>query len=328
MLYAPVLIPTLNRYQHFRNCLESLSKCKGAGETEVYVGLDYPPAEKYREGYEKIKSYLDNCGNLSFREIHVIKREKNYGFGLHGNANELINMVFQKYDRYIMTEDDNVFSPNFLSFVNQGLELYENNQDILFVCGYNYPIDSRGFKGNHYFSHEFSAWGYGTWKKKRESIKGVATRDYLESIVRSANTMMKIYKQEPRLINTLIYIYQSHQIYGDTMYVSYQYLNNKLSVFPVVSMTRNLGFDGSGSTITKTNDVITNQKIDESSSIELKKRNVSLDAGMMKKVQRYFIRPWWMNIAILVRIFIHAWTGKDIFYYYDIKRHQGVKKLK
>ena len=45
--YAPVLIPTLNRYEHLKQCLESLSKCSLAEHTEVYIALDFPPSEKY-----------------------------------------------------------------------------------------------------------------------------------------------------------------------------------------------------------------------------------------------------------------------------------------
>lgn len=41
--YAPVVIPTLNRYDHFKACLESLEKCK----TDVYVVLDFSPSEEY-----------------------------------------------------------------------------------------------------------------------------------------------------------------------------------------------------------------------------------------------------------------------------------------
>ncbi len=48
--YAPVLIPTLNRYEHFKRCLESLELCTGADKTDVYVGLDFPPSEKYHKG--------------------------------------------------------------------------------------------------------------------------------------------------------------------------------------------------------------------------------------------------------------------------------------
>ena len=56
--YAPVWIPTLNRFEHFKRCLESLERCTGADKTDVYVGLDYPPSDKYVEGWKKIDAYL------------------------------------------------------------------------------------------------------------------------------------------------------------------------------------------------------------------------------------------------------------------------------
>ena len=52
MIFAPVIIPTLNRYEHFRKCLESLEACTGAEKTDVYVALDFPPSEKYVEGWK------------------------------------------------------------------------------------------------------------------------------------------------------------------------------------------------------------------------------------------------------------------------------------
>jgi glycosyltransferase involved in cell wall biosynthesis len=45
--YAPVVIPTLNRYDHFKACLESLEKCRGVDKTDVYVVLDFSPSEEY-----------------------------------------------------------------------------------------------------------------------------------------------------------------------------------------------------------------------------------------------------------------------------------------
>ena len=58
MEYAPVCIVTLNRYEHFRKCLESLEQCTGANKTEVFVSLDYPPSEKYIEGWKKTDAFL------------------------------------------------------------------------------------------------------------------------------------------------------------------------------------------------------------------------------------------------------------------------------
>ena len=50
MIYAPIYIPTLCRYEHFKQCIESLAQCEGASETEVYVALDYPAKESHLEG--------------------------------------------------------------------------------------------------------------------------------------------------------------------------------------------------------------------------------------------------------------------------------------
>ena len=33
--YAPIVIPTLNRYEHFKRCLESIERCTGAEYTDV-----------------------------------------------------------------------------------------------------------------------------------------------------------------------------------------------------------------------------------------------------------------------------------------------------
>lgn len=41
--YAPVIIPTLNRYVHLKRCVDSLAKCTHAPDTELIIGLDYPP---------------------------------------------------------------------------------------------------------------------------------------------------------------------------------------------------------------------------------------------------------------------------------------------
>lgn len=76
MIYAPIYIPTLCRYEHFKQCIESLAQCEGASETEVYVALDYPAKESHLEGYEKIKTYLETAGNMTFKKLHVHKREK------------------------------------------------------------------------------------------------------------------------------------------------------------------------------------------------------------------------------------------------------------
>ena len=72
--YAPVLITTLNRYEHFKRCVESLSRCTHAEKTELVIGLDYPPNEKYVAGWEKISEYVKSISG--FGKITILNVKK------------------------------------------------------------------------------------------------------------------------------------------------------------------------------------------------------------------------------------------------------------
>ena len=54
MKYAPIYIPTLNRFGHLKKCLESLMANSWASKTDVFIALDFPPSEKYKEGWLKV----------------------------------------------------------------------------------------------------------------------------------------------------------------------------------------------------------------------------------------------------------------------------------
>ena len=58
MKYAPIIIPTLNRIEHLKRCITSLQKNPWAKYTPLIVSVDYPPNERYVEGYKKVCKYL------------------------------------------------------------------------------------------------------------------------------------------------------------------------------------------------------------------------------------------------------------------------------
>lgn len=146
MIYAPVAIPTLCRFEHFKACIESLSRCTWAEHTEVFVGLDYPAKESHWEGYRKINDYLDHAGDMGFKKLHVIKRDPNYGLDYVkrdpnqiGNTAALVKEIAQSFSCYIYSEDDNVFSPNFLEYIDKGLEKFKDDDKVVAVVGYCHP---------------------------------------------------------------------------------------------------------------------------------------------------------------------------------------------
>ena len=114
MVYAPIIIPTLNRYEHLKRCVKSLQQNGWAKYTELYISVDYPAKESHWEGYRKVREYLED-GIEGFQKVNLFYQQANLGG--RNNIQFLIQTVFELYDICIATEDDNEFSPCFIEFM-------------------------------------------------------------------------------------------------------------------------------------------------------------------------------------------------------------------
>lgn len=238
--FAPVLICTLNRYTHFKRCVESLSACTHADNTDLFIGLDYPLKDEHWEGYLIIKDYLPSISG--FKTVTIIEREVNYG--VHENFSNMEEYVFAQYDRLIGSEDDNEFAPNFLDYINKGLDLYEKDSRIYAICGYKYMIDiPQNYLPNHFIGRAFSGWGYGIWKSRHEEFR----RDYLlyDAVIhRLRNTREALMNLVST--NAFLVIEREGSLLGDYARTAGLTLSDMYCVFPVITKVKNHGHDGSG----------------------------------------------------------------------------------
>ncbi len=252
--FAPVIITTLNRFDHFKQCLESLENCKYADETDVYIALDYPPSEEYEEGWKLIDRYIrDKEKQNGFKNLIVYRRTENYFFSGRGNLRVAINDLPKNVDRYITSEDDNIFSPLFLEYMNLCLEKYEDNPDVVCVTGYSYPVDWSRSEGATIQLQNFnaSAWGWAWWREKKNKIEN----DFLDEILfHNATIDIKNGKYKrliaPALIEYTDYIkgadVKLQKRMTDVGMRIYIAMRDKYVVSPLISFVRNKGFDGSG----------------------------------------------------------------------------------
>lgn len=249
MEFAPVLIPTLNRYEHLQKCLESLSRCTWADRTEVYVALDYPPSDKYVEGWRKNKEFLDNCGDFGFKKLYVIEREVNFGFGGNGklgNLGELVHVIRKEYDTYIISEDDIVFAPAFLDFMNKGLERFKNDEKTIALCGYRYFANIK-YGENTFFRQnvDFSAWGIARWTSRKFPL--YTYHDFRKRL--SFKSFFKVYRNAG-IEKAIYYLNCCHSKWDgrmiDMVQSIYLILNDLYEIMPTVSLVRNIGMDDSG----------------------------------------------------------------------------------
>ncbi len=254
MYYAPVVIPTLNRYDHLQRCIDSLKKNECAKDTDLYISLDYPPAEKYISGYKKVESYLDK-GIYGFHKVHIYKQTEN--LGPYDNLKFVIREALKEFDYFILTEDDNEFSQNFLAFMDKGLERFEKDEKVMNICGYCHPGYEWDAGSDNAFRMIMAGWGSAFWKEKYRKMEQEINIDFFYETAQSFSKMIKLYKESRSqfcyCVNGILtghypalFAKNGEITLIDVPISIYYIIKEKYSVLPTVSKVRNWGNDGSG----------------------------------------------------------------------------------
>lgn len=289
MEYAPIVIGTLCRYEHFKKAIESLENNEWAKYTNIYIGVDYPCRDSHWDGYRKIVNYL-NTTRLKFKSTNVYVRKENYG--VERNYKELRKAAFRENGMVISSEDDNEFSPNFIEYMDTMLNLYRDDNDIVGVCGYSYPIEWNDNRGGYVLNRNFfSAWGWATWENKWSVLQDRINSEYFKDIARDKKRMSKVRVNSPKSYYFLTRMIGKNNISTTDVTISiYMIDNEKYCIMPSLSMVRNCGWDGSGVNCDGSlNYDVMNQKIDDRSFIsKVNKSQIKLLDENMRKLNELF----------------------------------------
>ncbi len=301
--FAPVVIPTLCRYEHFKRCVESLAQCTYAQDTELVIGLDYPAKESHKVGWQKIREYIPTI--TGFKKVTCVEREVNYGSSK--NANDLYCYAYKQCGAMIAAEDDNEFSPSFLDFMNQCLRYYENVPSVRSVCGYTQSIYYDTTK-THLFTTDSSAWGFGLWKQKEDEYYAQAGICNI-NLLYSWNKSWRVFKHFPACLQMFMNMIARDASYGDTKRSILNILNDTYQVRPAISMVRNWGNDGSGLHCQTIDDSFAAQEIQTTPTFELDKNIPVLMTKEDRCAQFYIGLPKpkllaWAKIAKIILRYI------------------------
>ncbi len=244
MIYAPVIVPTLCRYEHFKRLVESLQANPLAIKTDLFIVLDYPAKEEHWEGYRLIADYCENI--TGFNKVVITKRDHN----CRGNKSDVLDYILNHYEGFIFTEDDNVFSPNFLEYIDKGLEKFKHDKSVLAILGYR-PFYNIKFKdNNYYFSNvDFHAWGYGMWCDRRLTLNKEFNRKLFVKALFNPFAFFRVARngwRKLRIFFMLLFAIDEKFVLYDTYISEYMSIKNMRCVNPTISKVRNEGWDNSG----------------------------------------------------------------------------------
>jgi len=241
MSYAPIVIFAFNRLPSLKATVESVLRNSEAAESDVYVFVD--GAREHKEGeVDKVHTVQEYVMTITgFKSLNYSFSEKNKGLGPSIIAG--VTKVINQYGRAIVLEDDLLLAQNCLSFMNQGLEKYENEKEVFSVCGWTPIIKKpKEYIYDSYFCVRSSSWGWATWSDRWNSVDW-ELKDWntVELNHRAFNKwggsdcygMLKGWETGANKSWAIRFVYA-------------QFVQNRVALFPTECKIDNYGFDGSG----------------------------------------------------------------------------------
>lgn len=237
---APISISTYSRIEHLKQTVQALQMNALAKESVLYIFSDAP-----REGDEEvvgqIRDYIDTISG--FKEVIIIKQKTN---NYAKNMKESSSIPLARFGKVIRMEDDIMTSSHFLTYMNNALELYKDDKSIFAISAYTPAVDlSEILAKDVFLSKDFNAWGYATWSD-RGFLEAREKTDYYTAIMYHKELHKKIRKLHPMMMDTLHLIEQGKNNAVDYKLSANLHLKDSYTVKPIKSLTKNIGFDGSG----------------------------------------------------------------------------------
>jgi len=236
---TPITIFVYARLEHTQRTISALLSNNGAKDHDLIVFSDAPRTPDKAQTVEAVRNYLNSISG--FRSITIHKRQNNYG--LARSIIEGVSEVLEQYERIIVLEDDLVTSPRFLEYMNQALEIFADNDRVISVHGYSYPVIQSLPKA--FFLRGADCWGWATWRRgwKLFNPNGRMLLDELES----RNLLNEFdfngaYAYSDMLRSQIIGTNDSWAI---RWYAS-AFLADKLTLYPGKSLVQNIGNDSTG----------------------------------------------------------------------------------
>ncbi len=237
--YAPIALFVYNRPEHLRQAVASLLKNRLAKESELIIFSDAAKNKDAEAGVQAVRDYSKTISG--FKNVFIHSREIN--FSPSKNIIEGVTKVINEYGKVIVLEDDLSVSSYFLDFMNDALLFYENEPQVISVCGYMYPVKIKNQET--LLLRMTDCWGWGTWKRGWDLFNPDAKRlvGQLESkkLIRKFDLSGR-YPYSKALKKQV----SKKNFSWATCWYAASLLNDKLSLYPSKSLVRNIGLDGSG----------------------------------------------------------------------------------
>lgn len=159
---TPIAVFGYRRKDHLERIISALKLNKESSNSQLFLFLDGAKSDDDREAVEATRKFAKTITGFSSIEI----TEQSSNLGLSKSIRRGVTDVLKKRESVIVLEDDILVSGRFLEFMNSGLEVMNENDEIGCLSGYFYPVESIRRKNRVFLIRGADCWGWGTTRRK------------------------------------------------------------------------------------------------------------------------------------------------------------------
>lgn len=244
---SPVALFVYNRVEHTQRTVAALQQNTIASETELIVFSDGAKNDSNIHNVEIVRAYIRTIAG--FKQVRIVERNKN--FGLAENIINGVTQVVEEFGSVIVLEDDLVTSPHFLKYMNDALNCYHDDDQVVSIHGYIYPVKKK--MPETFFIKGADCWGWATWKRGWNLFNRNG-QELLDKIVLLRKEREFDFDNSYPYVQMLMdQIAGKNNSWAVRWYAS-AFLADKYTLYPGRTMVNNIGFDGSGTHCGKTDE--------------------------------------------------------------------------
>ena len=247
---APIALFVYNRADHLAQTLTALKANVQASESELFIFSDAPKNDAAFAAVAEVRNTIRSV--TGFKAISIVERSQNWG--LARSIIEGVTQLVNQYGRVIVLEDDLVTSPYFLSYMNDALDHYEHEEQVMQISGHMFPVEISQ-DTDAFFLPFTTSWGWATWKRAWAEFDPDAEKYNLLKDNEELKKQFDLNGCYPYFKMLEAHFAGKVDSWAIRWYLTI-FFRRGLTLYPWQSLVTNTGFDGSGTHGTAYNDAV------------------------------------------------------------------------
>ena len=236
---APIALFVYNRPQHTERTVKFLKQNELAADSRLFIFSDGAKTDADADKIAEVREYIKKIDG--FKSVEIVESKTNLGL-----ANSVIAGVTRlnaAYGKVIVFEDDLISSPYTLTYFNEALNRYRDEEKVMHIGAYMYILADKNLPDS-FFYRAATSWGWATWDRAWQHFE-----PNIDTLLKQFDSKKK---SEFAIEGTMNFWKQMQDFkkgknnsWAIRWYASI-FLKGGLTLNPSQSLVNNIGHDGTG----------------------------------------------------------------------------------